>query len=225
MSRVAGWKKFMNIELLEEKLRRNPNSPLFARLAEAYVEAQRVEEAHSLCEKGLKQFPNYATAHLIAAKCSAELGKIESAQRHLELAMGSFPDNELLLGLRGQWADLPAMPSGPPQAIPPEEQSTETHTEEIHQDEPSSLEQLANHLQSVDRITPDSTSSPPREDAIADMRGADDSPIISVTLAEIYTNQGAYDAAIGIYRRLQQRKPQQAEEYEGKIRELMQKRR
>lgn len=45
------------------------------------------------------------------------------------------------------------------------------------------------------------------------------------TLAEIYTNQDPYDAAIGIYRRPQQRKSQQAEEYEGKIRELIQKRR
>lgn len=51
----------------------------------------------------------------------------------------------------------------------------------------------------------------------------DDMPFVSATLAEIYAAQGAYEAAITMYRKLQQQKPNQSAQFEKKIGELKEK--
>lgn len=69
----------------------------------------------------------------------------------------------------------------------------------------------------VERVVPTS------EHTKAENFVLDDVPIVSATLAEIYATQGAYEAAIAMYRKLQRQRPQQAEQYEKKIRELQER--
>ncbi|MFQ5863833.1 MAG: tetratricopeptide repeat protein [bacterium] len=58
-----------NDEFLIDSLQKNPDSILFARLADSYLRKNRVDEAIQLCEKGLKRYPYYVTGHLILGKC------------------------------------------------------------------------------------------------------------------------------------------------------------
>ncbi len=58
-----------NLRFLEEHLKKNPESILFARLAEAYLKDQKFTEAIVVCENGLKKHPFYVTGHLVLGKC------------------------------------------------------------------------------------------------------------------------------------------------------------
>ena len=57
-----------HIQALEERLTANLNSPLFAQLASYYLEAGRTQDALSMCDRGLAQFPFYTTGHLIKGR-------------------------------------------------------------------------------------------------------------------------------------------------------------
>ncbi|NIR48388.1 hypothetical protein GWO43_08130, partial [candidate division KSB1 bacterium] len=60
--------KSNDVEFLAEHLRGNPDSILFARLADAYLKMDRVREAIQLCESGIKKHPYYVTGHLVLGK-------------------------------------------------------------------------------------------------------------------------------------------------------------
>lgn len=59
----------LTFEQLEQRLSRQPSSPLFARLAYEYLNQNRVEDAKQLCVKGLDLYPTYSTARLILELC------------------------------------------------------------------------------------------------------------------------------------------------------------
>lgn len=57
------------LRFLEEHLKKNPDSILFARLADAYLKEEKVAEAIAVCEEGIKKHPYYVTGHLVLGKC------------------------------------------------------------------------------------------------------------------------------------------------------------
>lgn len=57
-----------DIEYLQGYLKENPDSMLFARLADAYLNHDRVDEAVQLCEEGIRKHPYYATGHFVLGK-------------------------------------------------------------------------------------------------------------------------------------------------------------
>ncbi|MBI5476622.1 MAG: hypothetical protein HY964_07780 [Ignavibacteriales bacterium] len=59
----------LTLEQLEQRLSRQPASPLFARLAQNYLNLNRVEEAKQLCLNGLELYPNYSTARIVLELC------------------------------------------------------------------------------------------------------------------------------------------------------------
>ena len=59
---------FQEIDQLEAKLRDNPNSMLFARLADHYVNNDEIEKAIQLCRRGIENHPGYSTGHFVLAK-------------------------------------------------------------------------------------------------------------------------------------------------------------
>jgi tetratricopeptide (TPR) repeat protein len=59
----------LTLEQLEQRLSRQPASPLFARLAYEYLNINRSEEAKQLCVKGLELYPNYSTARIVLELC------------------------------------------------------------------------------------------------------------------------------------------------------------
>lgn len=201
----------MTVEQFEAKLTRNPRSPLFVSLAEEFLRARRVDEALKLCTERLKYFPDYATAHFVAAQCFAERNDFQLALQHIEHAIGTLPDNALLVDLRNDWQEKSRILH---------EQVSEGKNA-LRNELP--LDELASKLKSVERIPSKSDTVPPHHEVSAEEPVLDDTPIVSVTLAEIYAMQGAYEAAIAMYRKLQQQKPDQTNQFEAKIRELKEK--
>ncbi len=92
----------MDIQQLEEKLSRRPHSPLFPRIANAYLSAGRVEEACALAGRGAS-YTSYASVYLIQAKCLAAKEDYVTALVRLHDAMSIVPDSTYLQKLSAEW--------------------------------------------------------------------------------------------------------------------------
>lgn len=75
------------IHTLEKALSTAPDSMQFARLADAYVSAGRIDDAADLCLKGIQKFPRYATGRFVLAKVYMAQGNNDDAKRELETAL------------------------------------------------------------------------------------------------------------------------------------------
>ncbi|MGA2622255.1 MAG: tetratricopeptide repeat protein [Bacteroidota bacterium] len=106
----------MNLAQLEAKLNQHPRSPLFARLAEEHLAAERVKDAKELCLSGLQKYPGYLTAQVILAKCYAEEQQIDKAIQLIGQVSGAFPGATALQALLAQLKALPASQQSAPPA-------------------------------------------------------------------------------------------------------------
>ena len=82
-----------SIAKLEKVFRRDPDSPLFARLADLYLKRGRVEQALALCQKGCASFPEYATGFIVLSKCYEQRGAMEDAREAMGQALRLDPEN------------------------------------------------------------------------------------------------------------------------------------
>jgi tetratricopeptide (TPR) repeat protein len=73
-----------NLRFLEEHIKEHPESLLFARLADAYLKDQKITEAISVCEEGLKRYPFYVTGHLILGKCYLANKSYDQAEKEFK---------------------------------------------------------------------------------------------------------------------------------------------
>lgn len=73
-----------DIQFLENHLKSNPNSILFARLADVYLQMENVDEAIQLCEEGIKKHPYYATGHFVLGKCYMANKLYEQAEKEFK---------------------------------------------------------------------------------------------------------------------------------------------
>ncbi len=83
----------VRLSKLEKTYRRNPQSTLFAHLADLYLHKNQVSRALSLCEAGCKLFPNYASGFAILSKCHHARGDLEDARRAQQKALDLDPEN------------------------------------------------------------------------------------------------------------------------------------
>jgi len=194
----------MTTDQLEAHLTQNPHSPLFARLAAERLRAKRIDEALTLCLEGMNRFPGYPTAHFVLARCLAQKGDYESALEHIGVVFRSFPGNPIVVAFRNNWRELDRL-----------KKSQAGKSSAGQSSSPQSPGNTTARRPAVGRERSAAEEEP--ESSI------DENPIVSVTLAEIYTTQGAYQTAIAMYRKLQLHKPQQADQFEQKIRELREK--
>ena len=82
-----------SIAKLEKILRRDPDSPRFARLADLYLKRGRIERALELCQKGCASFPDYATGFIVLSKCYEKRGALEEAREAMGQALRLDPEN------------------------------------------------------------------------------------------------------------------------------------
>ena len=75
------------IESLEKVLANQSDSMRFARLADAYVNIGRIDDAIDLCLKGLQKYPRYVTGRFVLAKGYMAQGNNEDAKRELETVL------------------------------------------------------------------------------------------------------------------------------------------
>ncbi len=90
------------IERYQNEYDKNPNSRLFAPLAEAYRKMGRLAEAEGLCKKGTQIHANFASGRLAYAKVLLDLQQIEAAHQQLKTATELSPDNILAFHLLGE---------------------------------------------------------------------------------------------------------------------------
>ena len=72
------------VKFLLGKLEDNEDSILFARLADAYLQMDRVDEAIELCEKGIRKHPYYVTGHYVLGKCYLKKKLFDQAEKELK---------------------------------------------------------------------------------------------------------------------------------------------
>ena len=96
-----------DIEFLSQKLSENPQSPLFARLADLFLQKEQYSEALKLCEEGIQQFPKYYAGYLVLGKVCLALKEYSTARDAFEHALDLSPFNELTAKL---FASVPAQP-------------------------------------------------------------------------------------------------------------------
>ena len=195
----------MNIPLLEDRLSANPKSPLFARLASSYLKEGQVQRAAEVCTKGLKDFPEYPTGHLVLARCFEALGRNVEALVEYRTVLKSFPDNLPILNLV--------------EAIERKEQEAfrsfaEERLQVLRRKQAMSPKRpVAESAQRTRHVQEQEDQEP--EEAVPNT-----AKIVTATLAEIYSSQGEFGEAIQIYKRLSEEKPSEAEAYRKRISEL-----
>jgi tetratricopeptide (TPR) repeat protein len=89
------------IELLEARMKDNPKSLVFARLADLYLEQGRIDEAIALCNDSSKFHPYYVTGYFILAKAHIALKDLEKAEMALKKVLShdqQYPAAHKLLG-------------------------------------------------------------------------------------------------------------------------------
>lgn len=90
------------IRYLQSRLEDNPDSVLFARLADRYIELERLDEAIELCRQGIERHPRYATAHLVLAEAYWKKGELGEAEKAVSKALELEPHNTRALHLRAE---------------------------------------------------------------------------------------------------------------------------
>jgi hypothetical protein len=81
------------LEALRRRVLADPASIAFAALAEEYRRAGRLAECIDTATAGLEHHPDYASARVTLGRALMETGATEEAQRELELALASAPEN------------------------------------------------------------------------------------------------------------------------------------
>ena len=170
----------VEIRRLEERLARDPASPLFAPLADAYRKAGRLEAAITLCRDGLRRYPHYTTARMILARAYLETGDGAAAERELQEVLTQTPD------------DLQA----------------HRLLAEIYRDR-GEAEAAIRHLERVLLLDPFDAWARGQREVLRVQRPAggrrtilEDDVFATVTFGDLCFQQGHYDDAIRIYSRV-----------------------
>ncbi len=90
------------ITALEKIVGLDAKSPLFAQLADFYLELHRAEDALRMCDAGLAHYPFYTTGHLVKGKALVALHMQAEARREFEFVLEFLPHNEIVAALLEQ---------------------------------------------------------------------------------------------------------------------------
>lgn len=78
---------FFELKNLEEFYSQNPDSIIFAFLAQEYIKRGDYHKARETVEKGLRKYPSYAFGHYITGLSYYHLNDLKKAQKHLEISI------------------------------------------------------------------------------------------------------------------------------------------
>ncbi len=83
------------IEELEGRLAKDPQSKVFAQLAEEYRKVGLLEDAINTCREGLRVHPNYFSARVALGRALLETDSLHEAATEFERVLAQVPDNIL----------------------------------------------------------------------------------------------------------------------------------
>ena len=80
---------------LKDILDKDPDSPLFTQYADLLRKSDRIDEAITILENGIRKHPNNSIAYLILGRCFSDKGAMEAAIQNYEHASELEPQNIL----------------------------------------------------------------------------------------------------------------------------------
>jgi tetratricopeptide (TPR) repeat protein len=201
------------LESLEDLLRQNPESPVFARLASHYLQTGEYLHALALCDRGTSLYPEYATGFLLKARALRHLNQydeaLESYRRVLDIlprcSVAAHEMSEIQLRVKEVQA--------------PDEKLSQDRSDAQQETPEDVVEQLAERLRDY-KPKRGSLADTGSEKQVETDGDKDELPIVSETLAEIFVRQKQYQRAIEAYGQLIKRKPEKADIYLTKINEV-----
>lgn len=198
------------IAALAEKFARNPTSRIFAPLADAYRRAGRIDEAIDVCQRGLRHHPDYLSGQLVLARTYYDRGDLDMAANVFRQVLAGDARNLIALRALGEIAQAREDSAG---AIAWYERALEV--------EPANpeLQERLEGLRSAETLRDAGLTETSAESAeaaahipapaadkaydVAERRVEEPvEEIATVTLAEIYADQGLHARALAIYRRI-----------------------
>lgn len=96
-----------DIDFLSQRLSDNPQSPLFARLADLYLSKNQSSEALKLCETGVQAYSSYATGYVVLGKCYLALNENSKAKLAFTQALHLSPFNQVARKLLSEIVSAP----------------------------------------------------------------------------------------------------------------------
>ena len=169
-------------------LARDPDSLVFAALAEVYRKKGFPGRAIDVCRKGLRRHPQFVSGRVALARAYADDGKPDMARQELEKAVLAAPDNiaaqKLLVEIyrKGGLPDLLEKTCYRILALDPSDVQARQDLDRIR-------EQRENGRGRAE----EATAAPPQ--------------IVTRTLAEIYASQGHFQRAFEMYEQLARKEP------------------
>lgn len=186
----------------------NHSSPVFARVAESFMNNGEYDHALSILEKGLEKYPDYVSAKIVLIELLAK----KNDYKRLINVVDEIRDlvDEKTVNYYLDKAE--------------EERNLSTEILGSEKGEPRSIEDNLENL--ADTIS--KAKIPPTGDAdVSNNDLAEPTPkgnqFISETLAEIYLMQSNYKEALSIYEKLLESNPDKTEHYKSKIDEIKSK--
>lgn len=197
-------------------------SPWFARRAVERLAAGNTTEAVRLCAEGRTEYPWYATGAYVLGTCYERLGRRAEAIIEYRQACVLAPDvrvlrEALLRAERREQEAFEEFAAGQIEALgrPPGSVGFEEYIAGEGGAAENSAEFLRKQAEAARREEPHGEAGKKTPEH------ASPSPkIVTVTLAEIYAAQGEYREAVEAYRILAERRPEDAEGFYRRIREL-----
>ena len=174
------------IDRYQEILARESSSLVFAALSEAYRKTNMLDQAITVCKKGLHHHPGFLSGRVALARAYVDKGETDRAAKELEKVILTAPDNLIAQGLllaiyeeKGDWDNLEKTVHRILSVDPQDEKARKSW--QTLRTQPTANENAA---------------------------GGGTGEIVTQTLAEIYASQGYYDKAFDIYRKLSVREPE-----------------
>ena len=195
-------------------------SPWFARRASERIEAGDTAEAARLCMEGIAEYPWYATGVYVLGRCYEELGRTAEAILEYRRAVALLPDAALVREAlaRAERREQGAFETfAVQQAAVLNRVARPVGFEEYIAGEAGPGEGSADFLRKQAEAARHEEVRPGSEKEASPPASA---RIVTVTLAEIYAAQGEYREALKAYRFLMERRPEDTEGFQKRIREL-----
>lgn len=207
---------------------RDNNSPLFLRLANFYLSSNEPQNAISILEKGLKNFPDHPLAFILMGKAHVMINELEMAEFFFNKSSEILYTNQTYTFYKKEY-NLPDKHLSPFNSLRGSVfiNSSEVDilkTEEGIPDNTKPVEdrlsQIANELLNNRLEQTDNFLS---READQQVYSPDKSRLATETFANIYLSQGQKNEAIKIYELLVNRNPEKKNYYLEKIREIQSK--
>ena len=187
------------INELKKKLEENPDSLVFAPMADAYRKQGNIDEALTVCKKGLEKHPSYTSARVVLGRIYQEKGKTEDAVLEFKKVLELDSENLMAHSLLGSIF-----------MIKSDYQAAIEEYQKILTLNPDDEETQTSLKQAIEKAAGEQKPSKPvpKESFDEGKKNPAKESTASLTIADLYLKQGHFDKAIEVYQELLADDPQ-----------------